>query len=137
VGDGPLRQVIEQQFSGPDVTFLKHQAYAKTVQLTASSHVSVVPSLCEESCSTTTLEALSLGRPCFALRRGGTPELAVYQRWPGQLQLFDTIEDLVQGLLTHMQSQPSVLDVATTHGEPSQASDVMALLPNILQVYEA
>ena len=34
-----------------------------------------------------------MGRQVLALRRGGSPELAAYAR-PGQLQLFNTIEEL-------------------------------------------
>jgi hypothetical protein len=52
----------------------------------------------EEPCATTVLEALAFGKPTFALRRGGTPELAAYQRYANQLKLFDTMEELVAGL---------------------------------------
>jgi len=136
-GDGPLRQAMEQRHGSPDITFIKHQAYTNILKLTARSHVAVVPSQCEESFSATTLEALSIGRPCFALRRGGIPELTIYQRWPGQLQLFDSIEALVEGLCMHLQSAPAVIDAGLPPGEATLASDVRALMPFIHEVYEA
>lgn len=135
-GDGPMREQITQAHSGPGITFLKHQSYASTLQLTARAHVAVVPSQCEESCSTTTLEALAIGRHCFALRRGGTPEMLGYQRWPGQLQLFDDIEALVAGLCAHLQSPPTVFDALPAPSAAAMASDVRAILPHILDVYE-
>jgi glycosyltransferase involved in cell wall biosynthesis len=68
-----------------------------------------VPSLCEEACSTTVLEALALGKPVLALARGGTPELASYQHYPGQLQLARSMAELAEGLhaaLALPQGQP-------------------------------
>jgi glycogen(starch) synthase len=69
VGDGPDRLQMEALYAGPGVEFLKHQPYETTLKLTASSHAAVVPSLCEEACSTTILEALYLGVLCAAPRR--------------------------------------------------------------------
>ena len=58
----------------------------------------IVPSVWEEPCGTTILEALRLGKVCYALERGGTPELVVYGA-PGQLRLFSDIAALVDGLV--------------------------------------
>jgi glycogen synthase len=136
VGDGPLRASIERRHAGGWVSFMGHLPYSKTLQLTAQSHVAVVPSLWEESCATTILEALYLGLPCFALRRGGNPELAAYARWPSQLRLFDSTADLVEGLRTHVQGPVCLPDSGPNTGAAA-ASDVQAQLPHILQVYEA
>lgn len=134
VGDGPLREAFESEYTSSEVTFLRHQPYTTTLQLTAQSQISVVPSQCEEACSTTILEALFLGLPCLALNRGGNPELARYQRWPGQLQLFDTIADLVAALrdrlALHPYAHPPTERTSWTN------SDVRAQLPRILHVYE-
>ena len=94
-GDGPERPVLAARYAGGQVRFLGWQDYPAALALAARSHLCVVPSVCEEACSTTVLEALALGKPCLALAHGGTPELASYQHYPGQLQLFDTMAQLV------------------------------------------
>jgi len=97
-GDGPERRLLEERHAGPQVRFLGWQAYPDALALSARSQLCVVPSLCEEACSTTVLEALALGKPVLALARGGTPELASYQHYPGQLQLAGSMAALAEGL---------------------------------------
>lgn len=135
VGDGPLREEFERTHASSHVAFLGHQPYEKTLQLTAQSQIAVVPSQCEEACSTTILESLFLGLPCFALNRGGNPELAAHQRWPGQLQLFDTIAQLAQALNQQL-AQPPLPRPDQVSCEGITSSDVRAQLPRILQIYE-
>ena len=95
VGDGPQRVRLQRQHAGAQVRFFGWQDYAATIRLAARSHLCVVPSVCEEACSTTVLEALALGKHCVALARGGTPELLRYQRFDGQLRLAQTMVELV------------------------------------------
>lgn len=83
----------------PAVRFLGWQDSASTLQHAAHAQAVVVPSVWEEPCATTVLEALLLGKTVFALRRGGTPELAAYASGPDQLRLHDTMEALVEALL--------------------------------------
>lgn len=96
-GSGPDEAALRKSF--PWVTFLGWQTGEQTLQLTNAATAVVVPSICEESCATTVLEALALGKIVFALRRGGTPELAIYANNESQLQLFDDMLSLVKGLL--------------------------------------
>jgi glycosyltransferase involved in cell wall biosynthesis len=96
-GSGPDEAELRKAF--PWVTFLGWQNGEKTLRLTNAATVIVVPSICEESCATTVLEALALGKTVFALRRGGTPELAIYANNESQLQLFDDMLSLVNELL--------------------------------------
>ena len=96
-GSGPDEAALRKAF--PWVTFLGWQTGEQTLQLTNAATAIVVPSICEESCATTVLEALALGKVVFALRRGGTPELAIYTNNDSQLQLFDDMLSLVKGLL--------------------------------------
>ena len=58
----------------------------------------IIPSICEEACPTTVLEGLALGKPVFALARGGTTELAMYETYPKQLQLFNDMTSLAASL---------------------------------------
>jgi len=96
-GDGPLMPAIKAKHSSKAVTFHGHRLYDETIAATSKATVVVVPSVCEESCGTVILEALRLGKICYALGRGGTPELVRYGA-TGQLRLFDNLESLVSDL---------------------------------------
>jgi len=130
VGDGPGRAALEARYAAPGVRFLGWQDYGQALTLTARAHLAVVPSLCEEACSTTVLEALALGRPCVALARGGTPELAAYQQYAGQLQLADGMDGLVEHVRAQLASPPLQPVPAPTFG-----ADAGRLLPQLLELY--
>ncbi len=96
-GDGVDEARLKQRF--PSVHFHGLLSGQDTLRLTARASAIVVPSICEEACPSTVLEALMLGKTVFALRLGGTPELAAYQSGPDQLRLYDTMAELVDALL--------------------------------------
>ncbi len=96
-GDGSDEQRLRARF--PAVYFHGLLNSQDTLRLTAAADAIVVPSVCEEACPSTVLEALMLGKTVFALRLGGTPELAAYQSGPDQLRLHDTMAALVDALL--------------------------------------
>jgi glycosyltransferase involved in cell wall biosynthesis len=130
VGDGPERSPLQAEFEDAQVRFLGWQANREVAALTARSHACVVPSVWEEPFGTTTLEALALGRPCFALARGASPELACYQAWPGQLVLAGSMAQLVARLAAELGAAPA------PHPPPSAvAMDVFHALPKILELY--
>jgi glycogen synthase len=126
-GSGPDEAAMRNDF--PWVTFLGWQTGEQTLQLTNAATAIVVPSICEESCATTVLEALALGKVVFALRRGGTPELSIYANNESQLQLFDDMLSLVKGLLNF-----SIQPIKTA---PSQfQSNAMQAARVLLNFYE-
>lgn len=96
-GDGGDEAALREAY--PGVRFLGWQDGASTLQHAAGAHAVVVPSVWEEPCASTVLEALLLGKTVFALRRGGTPELAAYASGPDQLRLHDAMDELVDALL--------------------------------------
>ncbi|HBZ05246.1 MAG TPA: hypothetical protein DEP03_02320, partial [Massilia sp.] len=98
--------------------------------LAAGAHLCVVPSVCEEACSTTVLEALALGRPCLALARGGTPELCAYELYPGQLQLADTMPELVERLRAQLAVAPRRAQLPAAFG-----ADANLILPRLVDLY--
>ncbi|HJV80506.1 glycosyltransferase family 4 protein [Noviherbaspirillum sp.] len=100
VGDGGDEARLRGHFESNQVQFLGWCSQDKTLKLAAASSAVVVPSICEESCATTVLEGLFLGKPTFALHRGGTPELAAYQGEPGQLRLHPDMPSLVNDLIS-------------------------------------
>lgn len=129
-GDGPARAALEARFAGEQVRFLGWRANPEVVALTATSHACVVPSVWDEPCGTTILEALALGRPCVALARGGNPELAAYAAWPGQLRLAPGMDGLVEHLLAELAAPPR------PPPPPRQPQmDVRQALPQILDFY--
>jgi len=132
VGDGPLRAQLEKRHAGAQVEFLGWQPYDDVIRMSARSHVLVIPSVWEEPCGTTILEALALGKQCLALARGGTPELAAYQYYDGQLQLAETMPHLVQRLLEQLGRAPVTMPLP--EGFPM---DVFNALPRILDIYRS
>lgn len=129
-GDGPELAALRQRFAGDQVEFLGWTPYEHVVRLTTNAKVVVVPSVWEEAFGQTTLEALILGRPVLALRRGGTPELTRYERYPGQLTLCEDMDELVAALAklpTSDQGVPAPND---------NARDVHSTVPLIDAIYQ-
>lgn len=106
-GDGPDLARLRQRHTGERVDFLGWTPYSEVVRLTKRARMAVVASTLEESCGTTILEALALGTPVLALARGGTPELKAYEQYPGQLNLFDDMDALVDSLVAQS-AEPSI-----------------------------
>ncbi len=130
VGDGPERAGLEREFAGAQVAFLGWQPYPAVLALAAGSHVCVVPSVWEEPCGTTVLEALALGRQCLALARGGTPELAAYQHYDGQLLLAQSMPQLVALLGDALARAPVMPALPAT-----SPMDVFQAIPRIIDCY--
>ena len=128
-GDGPDLANLRNRYSQLGVEFLGWQDHDVVVAEAHAADVCVVPSICEEACATTILEALFLGKPVFALNRGGTPELCRYERFTGQLRLFPDMGSLAQALLSGLFAnlQPVEIrgDLAAVHYR----------LPEILDIY--
>ncbi len=137
IGDGPALQGIRDRHRGDNVAFRGHQPYAATLAATKSSDIAVVPSIWEEPCGTTILEALRLGKPCFALARGGTPELAIYGA-PGQLRLFNDMSALVDSVVDMVRGEkPGRGPVGVRLGpEGGQSADVGLAIERLLVLYD-
>ena len=130
VGDGPHKEPLARRFGNERIVFHGWQSNEEVIQATVRSHVCVVPSIWEEPCGTTILEALALGRPCVALARGGTPELLAYQRYPGQLLLVATTQELVKKafeMAAERVSQPTL--------RPGFDADVRVAMRQVMSVY--
>jgi glycosyltransferase involved in cell wall biosynthesis len=129
-GDGPDFAKLRDHYSPLGVEFLGWENHDRVVEEARAADVCVVPSICEEACATTVLEALFLGKPVLALKRGGTPELCRYERFSGQLQLFDDIASLAQALLSSLFANPQ--NVKLGRGD---LAAVHYRLPEILDIY--
>ncbi len=124
-GDGADEGRLRQRF--PAVYFHGLLDARDTLRLTARAAAVVVPSVCEEACPSTVLEALLLGKTVFALRIGGTPELAAYQSGPDQLRLYDTMAQLVDALLAFSPRPDYPFAPATPTGPAEAAGRMLAL----------
>lgn len=129
IGEGPDRAACESRHAGPRVRFHGWKLQADALAETARAGRIVVPSICEESCGTTILEGLALGKAVHALARGGTPELKRYERWPGQLHLYTDMDALARGLL-----RPEAL-IPTLGDDKPFGADIQILLPEFLRIY--
>ncbi|MBV8501990.1 MAG: glycosyltransferase family 4 protein [Paucibacter sp.] len=129
VGDGPLLPEIRARHEHL-ATFVGWKPYDEVVAMTWEAHVCVMPSIWEEPFGTTTLEALAAGRPCLALRRGGTPEMKLLERYAGQLKLADTMEELVE--MTQAEIDKPVRQMPAAASLPF---DVSAVVPRIVEIY--
>jgi glycosyltransferase involved in cell wall biosynthesis len=99
-GDGSDLERLRAEFEGSQIHFLGWCSPEDTLKMAAASNAVVVPSIWEEPCATTVLEGLLLGKPTFALARGGTPELDMYAASPDQLRLHPDMRSLVSDLVT-------------------------------------
>jgi glycogen(starch) synthase len=127
-GDGPELAGLRQQHAARGVRFLGWCPPETVLAWTRAAEVCVVPSIWEEPCATTVLEALALGRPVLALRRGGTPELVKHGQ-PGQLRLFEDLATLVRSL------HPDAAANAFVPVPTSESAVVERRLPELIAVY--
>ena len=124
-GDGADESRLRQRF--PTVFFHGLLDARDTLRLAARADAVVVPSVCEEACPSTVLEALLLGKPVFALKLGGTPELAAYQSGPDQLRLYATMAQLVDALLAFRPRPDYPFAPASPTGPAEAAGRLLAL----------
>ena len=128
-GDGNLMPELRRKHGQhPQLEIFGHRGYDEIYGSICDADVAVVPTKCEEAFGAVTVEALRLGKTCFALNRGGTPELAPYGA-PGQLRLFDTLADLADALI---QSDTRAWSRAYPPGE---SADAARLIPQLLALY--
>jgi glycosyltransferase involved in cell wall biosynthesis len=109
IGDGPQEADLRERHEGNQVRFLGWRPPEETLEWTAGADAMVVPSIWEEPCATTVFEGLALGKPTYALRRGGTPELRAYERYAGQLRLAETMQLLVDDVLATTTAPPTAI----------------------------
>jgi glycosyltransferase involved in cell wall biosynthesis len=128
-GDGPQEQQLRAQFKDrPQIHFRGWCSRDQTLQMTAAAHAVVVPSVWEEPFGSTVLEGLLMGKPTFALARGGTPEMGQYALAPDQLRLFPDIGTLVQDLVAHKEFRD--------HGAaPAGLGAVEQIIDRLLEIY--
>lgn len=127
-GDGPQRAELAARHASSRVQLFGHVSAQRVIEAAAGASVWVVPSVWEEAFGLVTLEALRLGKPCYALRRGGTPELARYGA-PGQLRLFADLPALADGVLAG--AEPA------RDSSVGESADVRVRLPQLLALYRA
>jgi len=128
-GDGADEAALRAEFENGQIQFLGWCSPEQTLTLAATSTAVVVPSVWEEPCATTVLEGLFLGKPTFALYRGGTPELSIYAAAPDQLRLHRNMQSLVEDLVS--------FNPNTTYGTaPEGLGSADRAAQQLLQIYQ-
>lgn len=98
-GDGPMRTELEGRAAGSEIRF--HGFVPEIEDALAAVDTVVVPSVWAEAFPFSVLEAMSLGKPIIATRRGGLPEMVEHGvtglivEPENALELRKAIEDLV------------------------------------------
>lgn len=131
IGDGPHRASCQERYAAPNVRFHGWRLQAEALTATAEAGRIVVPSILEESCGTTILEGLALGKMVYALKRGGTPELTRYEVRPGQLRLFESMAELAHALVT----DDAVLTATTLWPPATFGADIELKADDLLRLY--
>ena len=131
-GDGPLLADLRAKSKARSVSLLGWKKYADIVRMIARADAVVVPSVADEPCATTILEALALGRTVYALDRGGSRELQRYTSAGGAaLKLFPGMVELVTALKGHAQQLPFATSV-----NPEFGATMHALAEQVERHYE-
>lgn len=100
-GDGPERERIEAYISEHKldgrITILGYQNQDSIHKYITNSRFVVIPSICNENCPYSVLEAMEIGKPIVASRIGGIPEL-IADGENGYLYKADDINELKEKL---------------------------------------
>ena len=98
-GEGEEVPQLQVLAAGPQVRLLGRCSQQSVLAATFRANVVVEPSVWDVPCTTTVIAAQGLQRTVFALKRGGTQELAHLGGPDGKrLRLFDSLPELVPGL---------------------------------------
>lgn len=125
-GDGSDEGRLRLEYGSDNIRFAGWCDPENTLSMAAAADAVVVPSVWEEPCATTILEALTLGKATFALARGGTPELARYAA-PGQLRLYEDMHTLVDGLLQFKPRPDYAPNAAGSGGVDRAAQELLSI----------
>jgi glycosyltransferase involved in cell wall biosynthesis len=125
-GDGPNRDDLQALCQSDRIEWRGFRSSIDVYESLWRSRAVVVPSMWEEAFGAVVVEALRAGKPCYALARGGVPELDRYGA-PGQLRLFPDLQSLLEQLLIDLPR------LAPASGGAS--ADVSTALSAVLEVY--
>jgi glycosyltransferase involved in cell wall biosynthesis len=114
VGDGPLRQVVEEAARRcPEIDYLGEKSQSEVFHLLGEAKVLVFPSIVYEGMPRTMLESFSVGTPVLASERGAALEMIAPRRTGEFFKPGDVLDlaEKVQSLL----SKPALLRSMREH----------------------
>jgi glycogen(starch) synthase len=100
-GDGEMESLLRNKYESDRIILLGWRSHQDVLRLMSTAVIVVVPSILEEAFGLVALEGLMMGKKVFALNRGGTPELLIYQKYQGQLLLFNTLSGLIEEVINY------------------------------------
>lgn len=110
-GDGPERERIEAYISEHKldgrITLLGYQNQDSIHKYITNSRFVVIPSICNENCPYSVLEAMEIGKPIVASRIGGIPEL-IADGENGYLYKANDINELKEKLMLMLDNDDKV-----------------------------
>lgn len=110
-GDGPERERIEEYINehklDSRITLLGYQNQDSIHKYITNSRFVVIPSICNENCPYSVLEAMEIGKPIVASRIGGIPEL-IADGENGYLYKADDISELKEKLALMLEDDDKV-----------------------------
>lgn len=110
-GDGPERERIEAYINEHKldgrITLLGYQNQDSIHKYITNSRFVVIPSICNENCPYSVLEAIEIGKPIVASRIGGIPEL-IADGENGYLYKADDISELKEKLTLMLDNDDKV-----------------------------
>ena len=75
VGDGPIKNELEETYKCEKITFLGHKSGSELTEILENSSYVIVPSEWYENNPMTIIESYSLGKPVIGAKIGGIPEI--------------------------------------------------------------
>lgn len=75
IGDGPLREALEEKYAGPSIKFLGYLDWEAIKEELSKAKFLIIPSEWYENNPLTIIESLALGTPVLGAKIGGIPEL--------------------------------------------------------------
>jgi len=134
-GEGEELPQLQVLATGPQVRLLGWCSQQSVLAATFRANVMVEPSVWDVPCTTTVIAAPGLQRMVFALKRGGTQELAHLAGPDGKrLRLFDSLPKLVPGLRRWRLARATPRPQAAQADRP--VGSVHAMSTAVLEHYE-
>lgn len=138
-GDGPEKEevikYIKENKMDKKVKLLGFLNKQEVINYVKNSRFVVLPSICNENCPYSIIEALTLGKPVIASKVGGVPELVKAEE-NGLVYKYDDIEDLTNKLNRLFEDDKLVKEYSKNAKDSSKEYSVDSYYEKLINIYE-